>query len=131
MDATASILVDRYARRMVIENTIADAIDFFHMDALSAAVPRKVQLDLQVTLMASTLYRILARRLGNGMEYALARTLFRKVVNASATTEIKHREIVVSLGRRANNPLLLAAGYADQQQRIPWLGDRVLQIRLF
>ena len=65
------------------------------------------------------------------MEYALARTLFRKVVNASATTEIKHREIVVSLGRRANNPLLLAAGYADQQQRIPGLGDRVLQIRLF
>ena len=70
MDATASILVGRYALRMVIENTIADAIDFFHMDALSAAVPRKVQFDLQVTLMASTLYRILARRLGNGMEYA-------------------------------------------------------------
>ena len=131
MDATASILVDRYARRMVIENTIADAIDFFHMDALSAAVPLKVQLDLQVTLMASTLYRILAKRLGNGIENARARTLFRKVVNASATIEIKHREIVVSLGRRANNPLLLAAGYADQQQKIPWLGDRVLRIRFF
>ena len=32
-------LIDRYARRMLIENTIADAIDFFHMDALSAAEP--------------------------------------------------------------------------------------------
>ena len=98
MDATASTLVDRYARRMVIENTIADAIDFFHMDALSAAVPLKVQLDLQVTLMASTLYRILAKRLGNEMDIARARTLLRKVVNAGATIEIKHGEIVVSLG---------------------------------
>ena len=33
---SASQLVDRYARRVVIENVIADAIDFFHMDALSA-----------------------------------------------------------------------------------------------
>ena len=31
---TASKLVGRYAQRMIIENTIADGIDFFHMDAL-------------------------------------------------------------------------------------------------
>ncbi len=131
MEVSARELVDRYARRMLIENTIADAIDFFHMDALSAAVPLKVHLDLQITLMASALYRILARRLGNGMENARARTLFRKVVNASATIEIKPDEITVSLGRRANNPLLIAAGFADQQQTIPWLGNRRLRIRFF
>ena len=53
MHAPAARLIDRYARRMVIENTIADAIDFFHMDALSAAVPMKIDLDVQLTLMAS------------------------------------------------------------------------------
>ena len=130
-DVPARELVDRYARRMVIENTIADAIDFFHMDALSAAVPLKVHLDLQITLMASALYRILARRLGNGMENAQARTLFRKVVNTSATIDVKPEEIVVSLGRRANNPLLIAAGFAEQRQPIPWLGNRRLRIRFF
>ncbi|MXX91599.1 MAG: transposase [Boseongicola sp. SB0677_bin_26] len=130
-EVPARELVDRYAHRMVIENTIADAIDFFHMDALSAAVPLKVHLDLQVTLMASALYRTLARRLGNGMENAHARTLFRKVVNTSATIDMKPEEIVVSLGRRANNPLLIAAGFAEQRQPIPWLGDRRLRIRFF
>ena len=129
MDPPARVLVDRYARRMLIENTIADAIDFFHMDALSAAVPLKVQLDLQITRMASVLYRILAKRLGNGMENARARSLFRNVVNASATIEIKPDEVVVSLGRRANSPLLIAAGYAEQRQQIPWLENRVLRIR--
>jgi transposase-like protein len=30
-------LIGRYAQRMIIENSIADGIDFFHMDALSSA----------------------------------------------------------------------------------------------
>ena len=81
--------------------------------------------------MASALYRILAERLGNGMESARARTVFRKVVNASATVEIKPEQVAVSIGRRANNPLLIAAGYAEQTQQIPWLGNRVLRIRFF
>ena len=34
----AASLVDRYARRMIIESAIADAIDFFHMDAASAGI---------------------------------------------------------------------------------------------
>ena len=39
-------------------------IDFFHMDALSSAVAMKVNCDLQLTLMASSLYRLLAVRIG-------------------------------------------------------------------
>ena len=63
-------LIGRYAQRMIIENNIADGIDFFHMDALSSAVAMKVNCDLQLTLMASSLYRLLAaedrQRLRNG-----------------------------------------------------------------
>ena len=73
----------------------------------------------------------LAHRLGNGLETANARTVFRKVVRASATIEITTSEIVVSLGRRANNPLLLNAGYADLREPIPWLANRALRLRFF
>ena len=73
---SSSQLVDRYARRMVIENAIADAIDFFHMDALSTSVPMNVDLHLQLTLMAGRLYRRLAVRLGNGKQNAQSRTRF-------------------------------------------------------
>ena len=61
-------VVDRYAWRMVIENAIADAIDFFHMDALSSAVPMQIDADLQLTLMASSLYRQLGVRAGQGAD---------------------------------------------------------------
>ena len=73
-----------YARRMVNENAIAEAIDLFHMDAISAAVPMKVNLDLQLSLMAGTLYRLLAVRLGNGQQNSRARTLARHLVKAAA-----------------------------------------------
>ena len=59
---TAARLVERCAQRMIIENSIADGIDFFHVDALSSAVALKVNCDLQLTLMASSLYRLLAMR---------------------------------------------------------------------
>ena len=61
---SARELIRRYAQRMVIENSIADGIDFFHMDALSSAVALKVDCDLQFTLMASSLYRLLGQRIG-------------------------------------------------------------------
>ena len=53
---------------MIIENTIADAFDIVHMDAVSAEVPIKVDLDLQLTLTSTNLYRILGKRLGNGFK---------------------------------------------------------------
>ena len=66
LQARAADLIDRYARRMVIENAIAESIDFFRTDALSSEVPLKIDADLQFTMMAGTLYRLLARRIGHG-----------------------------------------------------------------
>jgi len=125
---SASRLVDRYARRMVIENAIADAIDFFHMDALSAAVPMKVDPDLQLTLMASGLYRLLAVRPGNGRRNAKARTPSRNFVKAPADVTISDGGIDVRLGRRANNPFLPNASYDETNVAVPWLGNRRLRI---
>ena len=127
--APAGQLIDRYARRMVIENAIADAIDFFHMDALSAAVPMKVDLDLQLTLMASTLYRLLALRLGGGQETANTRSLFRDFVKAAAEIRIEEGGIAVAIGRRANNPFLLNAGFAQMETPVPWLDGRTMRIQ--
>ena len=121
-------IIERYARRMLIENAIAEAIDFFHMDALSSKVPQKIDVDLQITLMASGLYRLLGRLLGGKLAEAKARTLFRKFVQASARIEILPDQIEVRFGRRAYNPLLVQAGIADEAVTIPWLNNLPLKI---
>lgn len=130
MKRSRTELVDRYARRMVIENCIADGIDFFHMDALSAWVPMRVDLDLKLTLMASGLYRLLAYRLGNGYKTAKTRTLYQRFVDAAATINVTEQEIIVKFQKRANNPLLRAADVEKATAPVPWLGNRRLRIEL-
>lgn len=123
-------LIGRYAQRMLIENNIEDSIDFFHMDALSSAVALKVNCDLQLTLMASCLYRLLACRIGNGYEKAKSRHLFRDFIDATATVLIGDRDITVRFQKRAHNPLLLAAGFDKTDLKIPWLGGKRLRLIL-
>ena len=122
---SAAKLVERYARRMLIENNIEDGVNFFHMDSLSSAVALKVNCDVHLTLMASSLYRHLGQRIGHGYEAAKSRHLFRDFIDANATLEIDERVITVRFQRRAHNPLLLAAGFEQTDVRIPWWGRRL------
>jgi hypothetical protein len=118
-------LIERYARRMLIENNIEDGVSFFHMDSLSSAVALKVNCDVQLTLMASSLYRHLAQRIGHGYESAKSGHLFRDFIDATATIDIGDQLISVHFQKRAHNPLLLAAGFGDMNIRVPWLGRRL------
>lgn len=125
---SAPQLIGRYAQRMIIENGIADGIDFFHMDALSSAVAMKVDCDLQLTLMASSLYRLLALKVKNGYLRAHSRHLFRDFIDAPATVTIGDSEIDVRFQKRAHNPLLLAAGFDQTHHPIPWLANKRLRL---
>jgi len=125
---SAASLIGRYAKRMLIENNIEDGVSFFHMDALSSAVALKVNCDLQLTLMASSLYRYLGQRIGHGYEKAKSRHLFRDFIDATASVNVGEREISVRFQKRAHNPLLLAAGLDKAGVRIPWLGNKPLRL---
>ena len=122
-------LVTRYAQRMLIENGISEAIQFFHLDALSSMVGMKVDFDLQITLMASSLYRLLAERIGREYRQATAKTMFRNLLDVSATVEVLANEVVVTFDKRAHNPYLVASGLADQPTPMPWFGDKRLRLR--
>lgn len=121
-------LISRYAKRMLIENNIEDGVNFFHMDALSSAVALKVNCDLQLTLMGSSLYRYLGQRIGHGYETVKSRHLFRDFIDATAHIDIGTKAISVHFQKRAHNPLLVAAGFDKTNVRIPWLGNRPLQL---
>src|SRR5207253_7465038 len=56
-------LIARYAQRMLIENALSDAVRFFHIDALSSSVGLKIDFDMVLLVVASGLYRILAKRM--------------------------------------------------------------------
>jgi hypothetical protein len=127
LTSSAPKLIERYAQRMIIENNIADGIDFFHMDALSSVVAMKVNLDLQLTLTASSLYRLFGSKIGSGYDKAKSRHIFRDFIDATATVIIDEKNIIVRFQKRAHNPFLIAANFDKMAIPIPWLKRKNLQ----
>ena len=129
MDIKPVDLVERYAHRMLIENSIAENIDFFHLDALSSAIAIQVDLDLILTLLANALYRQLARRL-KGFEAAQPKQVFRRFLNTPARVCVSKRDVHVSIRRCAHHPLLLASGCLEATPKVPWWGGRRLHLEI-
>ena len=125
---SCSALVTRYAQRMLIENGIADAVQFFHLDALSSLVGLRVDLDLQITLMASSLYHLLAKKVGGLYRQAEAKTVFHQLLEVSADVAVEEASVTVTLHKHAHNPYLVASRLADQPTPMPWFGNKQLRI---
>ncbi|MCA1674574.1 MAG: hypothetical protein LC799_21090, partial [Actinobacteria bacterium] len=64
--STPKQIIERYARRMTIEQRLAEAIRSFHLDALASAVPLNVDLDVVLSVLAGAVCASLRRRLGTG-----------------------------------------------------------------
>lgn len=115
----------RYAKRMLIENSLSDAVRFFHMDALSSAVGMKVDFDMSLLVIASGLYRLLAQRM-RGYSEAQARTIFRDIIDIPATVSATGDNVIVNFHRRAHLPIILASGLLDNPVEVPWWHGRKL-----
>jgi transposase len=124
---THAKLITRYAQRMLIENALSDAVRFFHMDALSSAVGLKVDFDMALLVIASGLYRLLARRM-RGYADAQARHLFRDLIDTPADVTITDREVQVRFHRRAHLPIIIASGLLGAPVKVPWWHNYTLRM---
>jgi hypothetical protein len=125
--ASHAKLITRYAQRMLIENALSDAVRFFHMDALSSAVGMKVDFDMALLVIASGLYRLLARRM-RGYAEAQARTIFRDLIDMPADVSISQHQVHVRFHRRAHLPIIIASGLLDASPKVPWWDHHTLRM---
>jgi hypothetical protein len=125
--STVKNLITRYAKRMLIENALSDAVRFFHIDALSSSVGFKVDFDMALLVLASGLYRLMARRM-RGYDDAQARQVFRDLIDMPADVAITDNEIRVRFHRRAHLPIVLASGLFDKPVKVPWWNGRSLRL---
>jgi transposase len=128
-DASSTVknLITRYAKRMLIENALSDAVRFFHIDALSSSVGLKVDFDMALLVLASCLYRLMARRM-RGYDEAQARQIFRDLIDMPADVAITDKEIRVRFHRRAHLPIVLASDLINKPVAVPWWNGRRLRL---
>jgi hypothetical protein len=124
-DIKTKAIIQRYARRMTIEQRLAEIIRAFCADALSSTVNLNVDLDVMLAVLAQALLAALRARLP-GYHAATPDTLQRRFLETPGTI-INHGDtITVRLERRAYSPVLRKASL-PAQTTIPWWGNRTLR----
>ena len=118
-------VIQSYARRMNIEQRLAEAIQAFSLDALAGAVPLNADLDVVLSVLASTVCAALRRRLP-GYATATPDTLQRRFLNTGGIIENHRSEIVVRISRRTYSPALRQASLPETIT-VPWWGGRTLR----
>ncbi|HEV2063002.1 MAG TPA: hypothetical protein VGS00_00450 [Thermoanaerobaculia bacterium] len=124
---TPAKIITRYAQRMLIENALSDAVRFFHIDALSSSVGMKVDFDMGLMVLASGLYRLLARHM-RGYSDAQARQIFRDLIDIPADVTVTPKDVVVKFHRRSHLPILVASGLLEKSVAVPWWAGARLKL---
>ena len=118
-------VIQSYARRMNIEQRLAEAIQSFHLDALAGAVPLNIDLDVVLAVLAHTLCAGLRRRLP-GYSSATPDTLQRRFLSTSGIIDNHGDQITIRLSRRTYSPVLRQASLPETIT-VPWWGGRTLR----
>jgi len=123
--ATLRNLISQHARRMTIEQRLAEIIRSFRADALSSTVNLNVDLDIMLCVLAQALLAAFRTRLGAGYATTTPDPLQRRFPGSSGTITINGDQITVQIDRRAYPPVLRQAALPPDTT-IPWWHGRRL-----
>jgi len=127
-DTTTRNLIRQYARRMTIEQRLAEIIRAFCADALSSTVNLNADLDIMLAVLAQALLAALRARLP-GYHAATPDTIQRRFLETPGQIITTSEHITVRLERRAYSPTLRKANL-PATTTIPWLGNRTMRYEL-
>ena len=126
-DCPLELLVGNYSRRWRVENAIAEAVKFFSLNALSSPVLIKVHFDVVMTMIADSLYTMLAQKL-RGFEECDAPKIFRNFVRGRGVVSLKGQSLSVTFPKRAHNPVLRAVPWHLLPSTLSWLSGVELNL---
>ncbi len=127
-DITTRALISQYARRMTIEQRLAEIIQAFHADALSSTVNLNVDLDIVLCVLAQALLAAFRARLGPGYAAATPDTLQRRFLDTPGTITSNGDTTTVIISRRAYSPVLRQSDLRAETT-VPWWQNHRLRFQ--
>lgn len=127
-DLVCTQVVRKYSHRWLVEKTISEQIDFFHLNRLSSSMVIKVDFDLTMSILAYNLYRVFALETG---KYAslTAQKVFDKLICNSGTIKINGRNIEVIMKKKRSMPILLDLLKRYESHKYHWIHDKQLHFQ--
>jgi len=126
-DSPLELIVSNYSRRWRVENAIAEAVKFFNLNALSSPILIKVHFDVIMTMIADTLYCMLAKKL-RGFEECDAPKIYRHFIKGKGKIVAKEGNLTVIFPKRAHNPILRAVPWHRMPSVLNWLDGANLHL---
>lgn len=124
---TAEDLFTRHRERLATAERPGASLDGFRLAAPSG-VPLNTGLDTALTVVADSLYRLLARKISR-YEMATPGRLMRHFLAASGNLHITERSVTCTLDPHGHHLSALDAGLAELKCPIPWWEGRTLRYR--
>lgn len=124
-DMPLQTVVENYARRWRIENTLAELVKFFSLNSLSSPIMIRIHFDVLMTIVADSLYKIFIRSMPEFKRYRAPR-IFRDFINSSGKVSLMGDELIVSMRKKAATPVLKSQETYRQKWDVPWWDGKSL-----
>lgn len=121
-DLTVQQIVRKYARRWIVEKSISEQIDFFHLNSVSSSMVIKVDFDLTMSIVTHNLFRLFAmdtERYQNNAD----QTIYEKFLDNTGEIKIEKNKISVQLKKKRTLPLVLEKTNSFAGQKYEWLNN--------
>jgi len=105
-DIKTEALVRKYARRWLVEKSISEQVEFFHLNRVSSSMVIKVDFDLTMTILAHNIYRLFALDLER-YAHQSDEKIYEKFVAIQGKVSINEKEIIVDMKKRRDLPLII------------------------
>jgi len=115
-----------YANRWLIENKFAELVAFFKLNALSSPFMIRIYFDVILTIVADTLYRLLAKDLKR-FENCTPKTIFSDFINCTCKGKVVGDEIIIKMKKKATTPIFKSSEIFKKSYLVPWLGNKKLR----
>jgi transposase len=122
-DIELETLALHYSNRWLIENKFSEIVDFFNLNALSSPFMIRIYFDVVLTIVADTLYRLLAQDLKR-FENCTPKTIFSDFINCRCKGQIIGNNIVIRMKKKATSPLFMSNETFRKVWPAPWLGNK-------
>jgi hypothetical protein len=121
-ELTKEQVIRKYARRWIVEKTISEQIEFFHLNSVSSSMVIKVDFDLTMSIVTHNLFRIFASDTQRYQSKA-DQAIYEQFLDNTGDVQIDGNKINIELKKKRTLPLILEKTKIFAEQKYEWLNN--------
>lgn len=121
-DLSTELIVRKYARRWIVEKTISEQIEFFHLNSVSSSMVIKVDFDLTMSIVTHNLFRLFASDTDR-YQHKADQAIYEQFLDNAGDITIDEDKISIELKKKRTLPLILEKMDNFKKLKYEWLNN--------